>query len=70
MAADGTPRITWHGKDFAATTETLKLREIETSVQVPALDDPWLRRFIATLVACERIEDANRIAPLRGGDEP
>lgn len=46
MAADGTRRITWHGKDFAATAEIVKLGEIETSVQIPAVDDPWLRKFM------------------------
>ena len=63
MADDGIPRITWHGKDFAVITEIVKLGQIETSVQVPALDDRWLCRFIAALVACERIESANHIAP-------
>jgi hypothetical protein len=70
MTADGAPRITWHGKDFAAATEMVKLGNVEISVRVPDLPDPWLRRFITGLVACERIENANRIAPLRGGDEP
>ncbi len=64
MATDGTPRITWHGRDFAATIEIIKFGEIETSVEVPAVDDPWLRRFIAAVVACERIEGANHIAPV------
>ena len=64
MATDGTPRITWHGRDFAATIEIVKLGEIETSVEVPDLPDPWLRRFIAGLVACERIERAaSHLAP-------
>jgi hypothetical protein len=63
VAADGTPRITWHGKDFAATSEIVKLGDVEIAVQVPDLSDPWLRRFHAALVAWERIEGANRIAP-------
>jgi hypothetical protein len=63
VAADGTPRITWKGKDFATTTEIVRLGEIEIAVQVPDLSDPWLRRFYAALVACERIEGANHIAP-------
>jgi hypothetical protein len=63
VAADGTPRITWHGKDFAATTEIVKLGDVEIAVHVPDLADPWVRRFIAAVVACERIEGANRIAP-------
>jgi hypothetical protein len=63
VAADGTPRITWHGKDFAATTEIVKLGDVEIAVQVPDLSEPWLRRFYAALVAHERIEGANRIAP-------
>jgi hypothetical protein len=62
VAADGTPRITWHGKDFAAITEIVRLGDVEIAVQVPDLSDPWLRRFYAALVACERIEGANRIA--------
>ena len=63
MAADGTPRITWHGRDFAAITEIVKLGEIEIAIQVPDLPDPWLRRFYAALVAHRRVERANRIAP-------
>jgi hypothetical protein len=63
MAPDDAPRIAWHGAEFAATTQIVKFGGIETSVQVPAVDDPWLRRFIAALVACERIEGANHIAP-------
>jgi hypothetical protein len=63
VSENSTPRITWHGNDFAVTTEIVKLGQIETSVQVPAVDDPWLRRFIASLVAFERIEGANEIAP-------
>jgi hypothetical protein len=63
VATHGTPRITWHGKDFAATTEIVKLGDVEIAVQVPDLSDPWLRRFYAALVAHERIERANPIAP-------
>jgi hypothetical protein len=63
VAADGTPRITWHGKDFAATTEIVKLGDVEITARVPDLPDPWARQFIASLVACEQIEGANRIAP-------
>jgi hypothetical protein len=63
VAADGKPRITWYGKDFAATSEIVKLGEIELAVQVPDLPDAGLRRIIAALGACERIEGANRIAP-------
>jgi hypothetical protein len=63
VAADGSPRIPWHGKDFAAITEIVKLGEIEIAVQVPDLPDPWVRRFYAALVAHGRVERANRIAP-------
>jgi hypothetical protein len=63
MSEDGTPRITWHGKDFAVTIEIVKLGEIDIAVQVPDLPDVGLRRIIAALGACERIEGANRIAP-------
>ena len=63
MAADTTSRIMWNGKDFAATTEIVKLGDVEIAVQVPNLSDPWLRRFYAALVAHERIEGANGIAP-------
>ena len=63
MAADGTPHIMWHGKDFAVITEIVKLGQTESSVQVPALDDPSLRWFIAALVAYERLEDASHTAP-------
>jgi DNA N-6-adenine-methyltransferase (Dam) len=63
VSADSTPQITWNGQDFAVAIEIVKLGEMKTSVQVPAVDDPWLRRFIAALVAFERIEGANRIAP-------
>jgi DNA N-6-adenine-methyltransferase (Dam) len=63
VASNGTPRITWNGKVFAARTEIVRLGDVETSVEVPAVDDLWLRRFIAALVACERIEGASHIAP-------
>jgi hypothetical protein len=64
VAADGTPRITWHGKVFAATTEIVKLGEIDIAVRVPDLPDPWSRRFIAGVVAFERVERAaNHLAP-------
>ena len=63
MATDVTPRITWHGKVFAAMTEIVKLGEVETSVEVPDLPDAGLRRIIAALVACQRIAGTNRIAP-------
>jgi hypothetical protein len=53
----------WHGKDFAAITEIVKLGDVEIAVHVPDLPDPWVRRFIASVVAHERIEGANRIAP-------
>jgi len=53
----------WHGKDFAVITEIVKLGQTESSVQVPALDDPSLRWFIAALVAYERLEDASHTAP-------
>jgi hypothetical protein len=53
----------WNGKDFAATTEIVKLGDVEIAVQVPNLSDPWLCRFYAALVAHERIEGANGIAP-------
>ena len=64
MAADGKPRITWHGKDFAATTEIVRLGDVEIAVRVPDLPDPWSRRFIAGMVAFERVERAaNHLAP-------
>jgi hypothetical protein len=47
VLADGTPRITSHGKAFAVAVEIVKLGDIETSVEVPELPDPWARRFIA-----------------------
>jgi hypothetical protein len=64
VAADGKPRITWHGKDFAATTEIVRLGDVEIAVRVPDLPDPWSRRFIAGVVAFERVERAaNHLAP-------
>jgi len=58
------PHIMWHGQVLPAAVEIVNLGEVETSVEVPAFADPWLRRFIAALVASERIEGANRIAPV------
>jgi hypothetical protein len=63
VSADGTSRITWHGKDFAANSEIVKLGDVEIIARVPDLPDAGLRQMIAALVACERVEAANRIAP-------
>ena len=48
----------WNGKDFAVTTEIVKLGDVEIAVRVPDLPDPWSRRFIAGVVACEPAERA------------
>jgi len=46
VATAGTPRLTWHGKVFAAMTEIVKL----TSVEVLDLADVGSHRIIAALV--------------------
>jgi len=58
------PHIMWHGEVLPAVVEIVKLGAIEIAVQVPDLHDPWARRFIAGVVAYERIEQAaTHLAP-------
>jgi hypothetical protein len=59
-----TQHIRWHGQDFVATTETIKIGAIETCVEVPNLPDAGLRHIIAVATAAERIEGAVKLAPV------
>jgi hypothetical protein len=56
--------IRWHGRDISAVTETIKIGEIETCVEVPNLPDAGLRHIIGVATAAERIDGANKIAPV------
>jgi hypothetical protein len=48
--------MVWHGKVFAVAVEIVKFGDVAIIARVPGLPNPWLRRFIAGVVASERVE--------------
>ena len=62
-------RISWHGQEMAGVTEIVKIGigrrgpSVETTVEVPAFDEPELRQVIAMAKAIHLFDVAARWAP-------
>ena len=57
-------RVNWHGQDFPVVREVVRIGGVETTVEIPGLDDPDARRIIAILLAIPKFEGAGDLAPV------